>query len=116
MDAILILGSLVLAGFFVEYVWNGVVTDSILNLAQAEVDASRCCMLWDQIDREDVDLSLLGEMDNEVFDLPFIDLTVCPSHWWYEVWLWDFYARTLVMQHFAMKSTLLGEEAQYFYD
>lgn len=116
MDTYIVVGLLLLAALFINYVWNGVVTDTILNLAQAEIDASRCNMLWDQIEREDVDMCRIGAVDDQVFDLPFMDLTVCPSYWWYEIWLWDFYARTLVMTHFASKSTLVDVDPRDFYE
>lgn len=82
----------------VNTAWRYLTVDVYLNVAQAMVDASRCMMIVDQIDSPPVDPELVdGEPE---FDLPFMDLTTQPN-WWYEIWLFDFLGRQIVMTYAA---------------
>lgn len=74
--------------------WRNASLEYYVNIAQATVDASRCTVIYDQIDCDEVGC--------EKFDLPFIDLSVQPC-WWPAIWEWDFIGRTIVMEHAASR-------------
>ena len=80
--------------------WRDWSFDAYLNVAQAAVDASRSVMVFDQITNADLDVEeVTGESE---FDLPFIDLSLDPN-WWFEMWVWDFHARSIIMEHAASR-------------
>lgn len=82
----------------VNTAWRYLTVDVYLNVAQAAVDASRCMMILEQIDNPPLDVELVD--GSPEFDLPFMDLTTQPN-WWYEIWLFDFLGRQIVMTHAA---------------
>lgn len=90
---------LILTAMLLMYVWEVVVTDVTLNVAQAVVDASRCERLFDQIENDCIDVySVCNKSD---FDLPFIDVGITPpTGWWFDIWWYDFLAHTIILQHF----------------
>ncbi len=75
--------------------WRTASLEYYVNVAQASVDASRCVVIFDQIECDD------AEVCTHTFDLPFIDLSIQPS-WWPAIWEWDFIGRTIVMEHAAV--------------
>lgn len=95
------------AYFFLMMLYDRVALDGVLNLAQAAMDESRCSLLFDQISQNTVDSDMAAYKE---FDLPFIDLALQPTYWWDAIWEYDFWARTVVMQHFAAHSEVLWEE------
>lgn len=103
MSEVLIILSLICAYTAICTAYRFLTVDVYLNLAQASVDASRCSMLFDQIDNPPVDMESVSEEPE--FDLPFIDLTNQPN-WWYEIWLWDYIGRQIVAEHSAAHSVV----------
>ena len=104
MDMVIVLGGLIAVFMLYRFISDHVITDAVINLAQAQVDASRCKVFMEQ-------LSNPCESHEEVcFDLPFISLSVQPTYWWDAVWCYDFIARTMVMQYANEYTTVVWEE------
>lgn len=99
MSTVLLLGLAVFLFFWLTVIWSRFVTDAYLNVAQAAIDASRCCMLFDQITAGDLNLEVV--CNSCEFDLPFVDFASQPNSWWHAVWEWDFIGRQIVMEHSA---------------
>lgn len=99
MSTVLLLGLAVFLFFWLTVIWSRFVTDVYLNVAQAAIDASRCCMLFDQITEGNWDFSTV--CNSCEFDLPFVDFASQPISWWHAIWVWDFNGRQIVMEHSA---------------
>lgn len=83
-----------------SYVCEKVTFSVCLNVSQAAVDASKCSMAFDQVSCDECPTD---------FDLPFIEVSKC-ADWWYEIWLWDFIGRQLVMEHAAANMQVMWPE------
>lgn len=94
MNSIWIVGGLLVAYYLFAYLWQKAYNEIYLNVAQAIVDATKCEILFDQIEDGTFDPA-----NGEFFDLEFMDLSKEPVTWWYAIWLFDFYARQIIMEH-----------------
>lgn len=100
MSEVLSLLSVIAAYGIGSYVCEAVSLSVCLNVSQAAVDASKCNVAFDQVSGDE---SLVD------FDLPFIEVSKC-ADWWYEIWLWDFIGRQLVMEHAAANMQVVWPE------
>lgn len=105
MNNIWIVGALLAAYYLAAYIWDKVYNEVYLNVAQAIVDATKCDVLFDQIEAGTFDSA-----DGEIFDLEFMDLSKEPVTWWYAIWLFDFCARQIIMEHTTRHMQVLVPE------